>query len=114
MLNRVAAEAIFLTHFVVLIVVLFGWIFPAIWWIYMTVLLATFVSNAALGRCVLSDWEFSLRQKYDPSTSYDYSYSSYYTYKLTKQRISDAFLLKAGLVFTGVSFVANLVPLFVR
>jgi len=113
MLYRVGAEFLFLALFSVVVTVLFGWLFPSIWPLYMVALAGTFLSNITLRRCVLSDWEFSLRRRYDPTTSYDYSYSSFYTYKLTKQRISDGFLLKVGLVFTGVSFVANLVPLLI-
>lgn len=110
---RAGAEIVFFVHLAILLIALFGWLFPSIWLLYMSVLAATFTSNGLLGRCILSDWEFGLRKRYDPATSYDYSYSSFYTYKFTKQRISDGFLLKAGLVFTGVSFVANILPFLI-
>ena len=79
------------------------------WSFYMSILVSTLVSEALLGYCFLSRWEFALRKKLNPRTDYDYAFSSYYTNKLTHQRlnISTEFIKKSGLIFLAASLLIN-------
>lgn len=52
-------------------------------------------------------WEFSLRKKIYPHLDYDYSYTSYYTYKLTHRRLSSHFISRAAIVFLVASIALN-------
>lgn len=63
MWNRFAAELLFVLHFIVLVLVLFGWLWPGAWWLYGAVLFGVMGSWIFLGRCVLMDAEnyFRLR-----------------------------------------------------
>jgi len=97
---RVAtANAIFALHAAVVAIIGFGWLAPRIWPLYMVTLLVTLISEVALGYCFLSKWEFDLRKHIDPTLDYDYSFSSFYTYKLTHQHLSQRIIKYAGLVF---------------
>ncbi|MBP9717348.1 MAG: DUF2784 family protein [Candidatus Pacebacteria bacterium] len=105
---RLFADTIWLFHFVVVAIALFGWIIPQIWYLYMCVLASVLTSNILLDYCFLSKWEFDLRKKTSPSLSYDFTYTSYYTYNLTKGYLSKNFLRWTGLGFTSLSLAINL------
>lgn len=107
-LKRFAADLLFMFHFAVVLILLFGWLFPSLWYLYMLILLATLLSELLLGFCFLSKWEFLLRKKMNPDLDYKYSFSSYYTYKLTQQRLSEKFVQIAAVVFLSSSLVLNL------
>jgi hypothetical protein len=106
-LYRIVADVIWMTHLLVVLIVLFGWAVSALWYVYMAVLLGTLLSLLTFRCCFLSKWEYDLRKKIDPSLAYDYFYASYYTYRLTAGRLSPQFLARAGMVFTSVSLVIN-------
>lgn len=103
---RVLADCMFFLHLAVICIVLFGWLFPEIFYLYVALLVAVLASNLFLRACVLSDIEFFLRKKYDPQTSYEYSYTTFYTHKLTKQVLGDNFLRVLGIFFTATSLSA--------
>ena len=60
------------------------------------------------GYCVLSKWEYDLRKRASPQIAYDFSYASYYTYRLTQGRLSGPFLAKAGVIFVSLSLLLNI------
>ncbi len=105
---RIAADALFLFHFFLVSFGLFGWTVPALWPLYMTLLAATLMLDLTLGYCLLSKWEFDLRRKIDPTIEYDFSWTTYYTYKLTHRRVSNEFFVRATFVFIVGSLVINL------
>ncbi len=105
---RIGADSIWFLHFAVVCVALFGWLAPSIWFAYVAVLAGTLISTLTLGYCILSKWEYDLRQKVNPSVTYDFIYSSYYTYRLTRGYLSSTFLARAGVIFTGVSLTITL------
>jgi hypothetical protein len=107
-LYRISADFIWVFHLGVIILVLFGWLVPSLWWIYLFTLVITLLSEIALNYCFLSKWEFDLRKKINPDLHYDYSYTSYYTYKLTGQHLSTRFLARTGIFFTTFSLAINL------
>jgi hypothetical protein len=108
LLYQLSADAIWLLHLFVVILVLFGWLVPSLWYVYMAVLAGALLSELLLSYCFLSRWEFDLRKKINPALNYDYSYTSYYTYKLTCQHLSTRFLARAGIVFTTLSLAIDL------
>ena len=107
-LYKIGADIVWLMHFFVVVVALFGWLVPSIWSMYMATLAGTFLSTSTLGYCILSKWEYALRKKADPHLAYDFSYTSYYTYRLTKGHLSSRFLAHTGLVFVSLSLMINL------
>jgi len=107
-MRRLLAAIIFFLHFAVVLIVLFGWMIPSLWYPYMAVLAGTLLSDLVFGYCILSKWEFDLRKKIDPSIDYNYRWTSYYTYRFTQHRVSDTFILRVSTVFLVGSLVINL------
>ncbi len=105
---KLLANGILFIHCIVLAIVLFGWLVPKLWPFYMATLLGTLVFELALGYCVLSKWEFALRKKIDPQTDYDYSFSSFYTHKLTQNHLSMKFFQVAATFFLVASLGLNI------
>lgn len=103
------ADAIWLFHTFVLVVALFGWLWPAIHTFYILVLALALLSNIFLGYCFLSKWEFDLRKRANPKLRYDYPYTSYYTYRLTRGRLSRRFLRLTVFFFTSISLLINFI-----
>lgn len=94
--KKLTANIVFVSHCIIVLIIGFGWIIPAMWLVYATVLIGTLASWIVFGFCILSKWEFELRKSIDPSINYDFSFSSFYTYKLTHGRISNTFISVAG------------------
>lgn len=113
-LYRITANFVWILHFCVVVIVLFGWAVPAIWPLYMSVLVLTLLSEVIWDYCLLSKWEFDLRKKLDPKLDYEYAYASYYTYKLTQGRLSRNFLNRFGRVFITASLIVNVYWMFMR
>ena len=88
--------------------ILFGWFFHSLWYVYMITLAGALISELVWSYCFLSKWEFNLRKKVNPNINYDYSYTSYYTHKITRQHLSPRFLARLGILFTSLSLVINL------
>jgi len=107
-LYRIGADTIWVAHFFIVGLVLFGWMFPSLWYLYIAALVGTLTSLLLLNYCFLSKWEFDLRKKLNPKLEYEFSYASYYTYRLTQGRLSPRFLSRAGMLFVAVSLLINL------
>lgn len=107
-LYRFGADVIWIFHFLVVFIALFGWLFPSIWYVYMAVLGGTLMSLFAFNYCFLSKWEYDLRRKVDPTLNYEYAYASYYTYRLTVGRLRPQFLSWLGMFFVTASLVISL------
>jgi hypothetical protein len=105
---RIGADVIWLCHFAVVCIALFGWLIPQLWFLYVAVLAGTLISTLTLGYCILSKWEFDLRKKVNPSMAYDFSYASFYTYRLTLGHLSNVFLARAGVLFAAASLIITL------
>jgi len=105
---KILADVLFVVHVVFLVLVIVGFLFPKLWYAYMTALVLTFVSDILFSHCLMSKWEFDLRKKYDPSVDYNYTFASYYTYKLTNHKMSDKFYRMAAIVFLGLAISINL------
>ena len=108
LLKRAFADFIFFLHCIVSLIVFFGWLYPKFWPVYMAVLTVAFVSDLLLGYCFLSKWEFALRKRIDPRIRYDYSFSSFYTYKAVGKRFSSRFIDSIVFTFLGGSLAINL------
>ena len=107
-IEYLATIGIFLFHCIIVAIILFGWAVPQIWFFYTALLAITLVSDILLGYCFLSRWEFALRKALKPRIKYDYTFSSYYTYKVTHKRLSTHFIRNAGLLFLTASLLINL------
>lgn len=107
-LYRFLADSIWVLHFFIVAIALFGWVVPDIWYLYMLVLVSILVSNILWNYCFLSKWEFGLRKLINPKLEYDYTYTSYYTYNLTRGYLSQSFLRWAGLGYTSLSLIINI------
>jgi len=108
-LYRVGAEAIFALHFLTVLLVVFGFLVPSLWYVYIAALVATLISDLIFGYCILSKWEFDLRRRFNPSVpKYDFAWTTYYTYKFTNQQISYLFYKRASIVALSLALIFNL------
>ena len=107
-LYRTAANLIFVFHFFLVLLVLFGWLVPSLWYLYMATLVATLISDLVFGYCILSKWEFSLRRLVNPKLNYDFTWTTYYTHKFTNQKVSHRFFKQTAVVFLILSIAINL------
>jgi len=108
LIYRMGADAIFLLHLVLVLLVVFGWAIAELWWVYMGALVVTLLSDLVFGYCILSKWEFDLRKKLNPATNYNYTWTTFYTYKITNKRISDRFYKRAAIVALVLCIAINL------
>jgi len=107
-LYRIAAEIIFVFHVVIVTLVLFGWMFPNLWYFYIAALIASLFSDVFLGYCIVSKWEFDLRKKFDSKINYHYNFATYYTYKITNHHISDHFYKITAMIFLSLSIMISI------
>ncbi|MBP9710895.1 MAG: DUF2784 family protein [Candidatus Pacebacteria bacterium] len=107
-LYRTGADAIFILHFLLVLLVVFGFLLPSFWYLYMAALVATLISDLVFGYCILSKWEFDLRKKINPKINYNFTWTTYYTYKITNYKISDNFYRRASIVVLVGCIALNL------
>ena len=94
-------------HAALFLLVLFGWTAPSLWYLYMSALALTLLSDLVFGYCILSKWEFDLRKRANPNIRYNYHWTSYYTYRLTERHLSDMFFTRASILFLIASLGIN-------
>ena len=107
-IEHVGAIGIFFLHCLIVAIAAFGWLWPALWPLYITLITVILIQDIVLGYCVLSRWEFSLRRMLNPKLRYDYTFTSYYTYKLTHHRLSTNFIRIAAIIFLTTSLGLNI------
>ena len=100
---KIFANLIFVIHSITLLIILFGWTIPSIWYLYISILILTLISELVFGYCILSKWEFDLRKTINPGLNYDYHWATFYTYKFTQGRISEKFFDYVTVVFLVIS-----------
>ena len=97
------ANFLWCLHFFIVVISLFGWMFLTLWPLYITTLFSVLVSNLYFNYCLVSKWEYDIRRKLNPDIEYNFSYTSYYTYKLTQGYLSPKFLRYIGIIFVSLS-----------
>ena len=105
---RLGADAIFTLHLLLVVLVVFGWTVPTLWPIYMVAMVITLASDVVFGYCIFSKWEFDLRKKVNPDTNYNFTWTTYYTYKVTNYKISDRFYKRAAIVALTLCILINI------
>jgi hypothetical protein len=105
---RIGADLIFLLHFCWVMLGMFAWLAPELWYLYLFVVVSTLVSYLGFKNCIFTRWEFALRRKAGQRLDYSSDWIPYYTYKLGGTRVSDRFLLRAGTVFLISTLALNL------
>lgn len=78
MFGKVLVYLIVLSHFLVSLFVLFGWMFPEIYWIYLSFLLLLPLIWFVHGSCILWDLEKKLRKAYNPKFKTNRTFIAYY------------------------------------
>ena len=106
---RLLADLVFLLHLGIVFIILFGWYFSSLYWIYLATLGITLVSEIALGYCFLSKWEFDLRKKIAPDVSYDPTFLSYYFYQLTDVNVPAIYIRYSAIIFLVTSLFLALI-----
>lgn len=79
---KLLADLILLIHLLLVFVILFGWHYPQIKYLYLVSLTVTLLSELFFGYCILTKWEFKIRKRIEPALNYDYSFISYYGHKV--------------------------------
>lgn len=100
---HIFANVVFLFHVLVVFIILFGWYFPTLKLVYICILLVTLLSEILLGYCPLTKLEFDLRKKLIPSLNYDYSFLSYYIYRLFHINVPGKYIRYPAIIFLLVS-----------
>ncbi|MFA7216583.1 MAG: DUF2784 family protein [Candidatus Paceibacterota bacterium] len=74
-----SANLIFVVHFLLVLVVAFGWLIPGkFFYVFLTFFVLTFISEIAFGYCALTKIEFDLRRRIDPDKKFDKSCIAHY------------------------------------
>ena len=107
-LYRAGADVLFIIHFVWIMLGMFAWAVPELWYVYLVVVITTLISYAGFKNCALTRWEFGLRRRAGQRLDYSSDWIPYYTYKLGGSKISDKFLLRAAVFFLVSTLVLNL------
>lgn len=98
------ADVLFLSHFVIVLFILFGWLLPRLSSAYIVILAATLLSWLFLGYCFLSKWEFAIRKKYDQYFNHDDrtlndGYIAHYGRKIFRLSLPVRTIQRWGIVF---------------
>lgn len=75
------ANFIFLVHLILVCIVTVGWLIPGFFYLHLSLLLATFLSEIFLGYCPLTRMEYAIRHKLDPTLLFDKSCMVHYLRK---------------------------------
>jgi hypothetical protein len=108
LLYRVLADLIFAIHGVLFFFILFGFLFPVWWSLYMSGLVLVLISDLIFGYCILSKWEFYFRRQVNPEVNYEFDWTSYYLHKLTERYIDKTFYYRAAVTFLVLCITINL------
>ena len=100
------ANLLAIIHTILVFVILFGWFIPDLFFIQGLLLYATFLSWVFFGKCVLTVWEYKLR---DTNINYEYSYIQYYARNLLRKPPSLKFIKIAGLTYLSLALIFWLV-----
>lgn len=79
--SKITADFVFTIHLILVCIVALGWLIPGFFYVHITLLLATFLSEIFLGYCPLTTLEFGIRKKLDPSLLFDKSCIIHYLRK---------------------------------
>ena len=90
----ILANLLAIIHLIVVSIILFGWFIPDLFFIHGLLLWATFLSWVLIGKCILTVWEFKLR---DAKADYEYGYIQYHARNLLKTPPSLNFIKVIGL-----------------
>lgn len=96
------ANTLLVTHILLAIFILIGWVFPNIALYYRLTLFLWFGSWVFLGYCPLTKWELLLRKKSDPDIDINTEIIQLYTKKFFKKNISSNAILLGGLVVFSI------------
>jgi len=102
--NKIFANLILAVHLILVLIILFGWHFPKIKYVYLATLIVTLLSELLFGYCLLTKWEFDFRKKSEPTLDYDYAFLSYYAHKVGI-KISYRLIKYAALLFLVISLI---------
>lgn len=101
------ANVLFLIHCVLVIILLFGWLVEALYYVYIASLFSTLLSHIIFGYCLLTKWEFTLRRRLHPGLYYDSTFIGYYCHRYIQRETSTKFLKYASRVFLWSSIAAH-------
>lgn len=97
---RFLAEVVFVFHILIVLVILFGWFFPHLFYIYGFLLFSTLFSWLVFGHCFLVDLEFYFRSKFNPSLKISSGFLAYYGQVLLKDKAPrESLIYYLGIIF---------------
>ena len=103
--DLLVANILFVLHFIFMGIILFGWMFSEIYFLYIAVLLITLFCWIFLGYCPVTKWEFKIRRKYEPGLNYKNEYMEYYVSKFFKINIPVLLIRITGIIFLILSLL---------
>lgn len=85
--KEIIADVLFVFHQILVFIIVFGWAFENLEFIYSLTLIATLFSWLFLKGCILTQLEFKLRNSIEEHYAlYDDSFVNYYTFKVMGNR----------------------------
>ncbi len=108
----IGANIIFLVHLLLVLIVTFGWLVGSLYYLFLASVVATFLSEATLGFCVLTKLEFGIRKKLHPEQIFPHSCITYYGRALFRLKPADP-SHKPGTFFQKYSFLGLMIILSV-
>ncbi len=105
------ANLLAIIHLVVVSIILFGWFIPDLFFIHGLLLVATFLSWVFISKCVLTVWEYKLR---NTNVNYEYGYIQYHARNLLRKPPSLKFIKIAGLTYLSFALIFWLVVFYFR
>ena len=102
----ILANTILGTHFLYGALLLVGWSFSGVKFLYLSSLLLWIGSWNFLGYCPLTKWEFQIRKMYDPTINVETEIIQHYVNKFFDVLVPARVIFSTGLVlFTALFFL---------
>ena len=103
------ANILFLLHFLFAVFLIFGWLFPQIKVLYLTILIGWLLSWIILEYCMFTKWEFILRKKYNKNIDTNAEFIKYYMNRFFKKDWSSKAISTVALILFFVFLVLALI-----
>ncbi|MFM7088703.1 MAG: DUF2784 family protein [Candidatus Paceibacterota bacterium] len=103
------ANILFVSHLILGIVILTGWLFPQFKYFYIGLLFFWMGSWLILGYCPPTKWEFLLRKKYNENINPNSEFIQYYMFKFFNKNISSNKIMTGGIVIFSVLLLLTII-----
>ncbi len=108
-INLFVANALFVLHLLVGIILLCGWLFPRFRILYLILLVGWPLSWILFGYCPITKWEFLLRRKYRKDIDSDNEFIQHYLYEFLDVYIPTPAIFAAGMALFLILLILSII-----